>query len=123
MTNFNDYKKIIDTRGQLFAFNKIQKFDAKRLYLIEPEINVWRGKHFHKDCTQLILVFNGELTCKILDSSTGLIDEFILSAGSSFLQKPGLAFCFKSNLKDTKLLVMSDKEFDKNDYYEVALND
>jgi hypothetical protein len=121
MLNFDDYTRAIDDRGKLFAFNKLQQFDIKRVYLIEPEKNIWRGKHFHKECTQIVLVFNGELFCKVINENTKEVNEFVMPAGTSFCQTPGLAFCFKANLEDTKILVLSNREFDKNDYYEVSL--
>lgn len=120
----NNYLKIIDEkRGNLFAFNKFQNFYFKRFYLIEPEQNIWRGKHFHKECTQLITVINGEITCKLINNQSEIISNFLLKEGQIFLQQPNFALCFKSNLKNTKILVFSNKEFDSNDYYEVVTNE
>jgi hypothetical protein len=123
MINFDDYKSAIDDRGKLFAFNKLKQFDVKRVYLIEPEKDIWRGKHYHKECTQLILVLNGEINCKVINENTKDVNEFVMPAGTSFCQLPEMTFCFKGNLEDTKILVLSNREFDKNDYYEVTLND
>ena len=118
----NNYKKSFDERGILYAINSLNEFLVKRLYLIEPKQEVWRGKHYHKCCKQFIILLNGKLTCKTIDINNN-VKTFEMLPGSTYYQDIGNAFCFKSVSEDTKILVLCDKEFDKNDYYEVCLND
>ena len=113
-----DVKVAIDERGSLIALDKLKPFELKRLYLIEPTVGQWRGKHYHKLCNQLICVLSGQLNCRLIKNNESL--EFSLSAGETFLQKPYQAFTFVSSVENTKMLVLCSEEFDASDYYEVV---
>lgn len=119
LKKFENYILAKDERGSLFALNKIENFNAKRIYLIEPKKGHWRGKHYHKLCTQLIAVMCGTIECKIIDENLKEKKDLIrMNAGDVYIQKPGITFSFSSIEENTKIVILSDHEFDSSDYYE-----
>jgi dTDP-4-dehydrorhamnose 3,5-epimerase-like enzyme len=119
----NPNKISLDERGSLFAVNSLSEFKLKRLYLIEPTVGHWRGKHYHKESTQLIVVLNGEIECKIFDlDNQQNVNNFFMSTGCSFEQNPGITFSFRSKEQNTKILVLSNTELNESDYYEVKIS-
>lgn len=114
--NCETYKKFIDDKGSLIAFNEIESFETRRTFIINCKKNIWRGKHYHKKTTQIILVLSGEINVKITDS-TGDKQTAIMSEGSYYKQLPYTQFEFSANSEDALILALCDTEHDSNDYY------
>jgi dTDP-4-dehydrorhamnose 3,5-epimerase-like enzyme len=110
-----DFKKIEDNRGLLVVFDKIQKFDLRRFYIIECNLGMWRGNHYHKDATQLIGVINGQIEVELISKES--TEKFVMSPGDMFLQNPGFFFKFQSLDPSSSLIVLCDKEHNQSDYY------
>lgn len=110
-----DFKKITDERGLLTVINQIPNFLVNRLYLIEPSLGMWRGNHYHKISQQTICVLEGNFECKVTKESQ--IETFQIKPGDIFFQEKNVIFEFCAITEVSKLLILCDKEFDKNDYY------
>ena len=50
--------------------NKLSKFKIKRLFILDGKINVIRGKHAHKKCTQIFLPIKGKSEIKLTKKFT-----------------------------------------------------
>lgn len=113
------YKSSIDSRGTLFAFNEIKEFLARRVFFISCNKGHWRGKHYHKKTTQMVLVLSGQLEVKIT-SQKGEILQGLMVPGSSYLHVPNTQFEFCALSEDAQLLVLCDTLHDPEDYYVIS---
>ena len=121
LPTFLDHKVNIDERGILTSIDKFPDFDVRRFYLIEPKMGFWRGKHYHKQSAQIIVVLAGRIDCSVKDNNSSGHVEFSMNAGQSYYQDVNHSFAFKSCAGETKMIVFCDKEFDSKDYYEMEL--
>jgi len=104
-----------DNRGTLIVYDKFEKFDVKRFYIIECIENMWRGEHYHKSTTQLISVVKGRIEVSLIGRQTN--ESFEMSIGDMFLQLPYHFFTFRSLEPTSSILVLCDQEHDQLDYY------
>lgn len=114
----NEFLTVTDARGKLAAFNSIDDFLTRRAFVITCKKGFWRGKHYHKKSTQMILVMSGEIIARITNTETNITEETIFSPGSYYIQKPMLQFEFMSKEEESVLLVLCDSLHDPSDYYE-----
>jgi len=121
LPTFLDHKINIDKRGILTSIDKFHDFNVRRFYLIEPKIGFWRGKHYHKQSTQIIVVLAGRIDCRVKDNNSFEYVEFSMDAGQSYYQDVNSSFAFKSCVDETKIIVFCDKQFDSKDYYEMEI--
>lgn len=110
------YKSNVDSRGALFAFNEIEEFSACRVFFISCNKGHWRGKHYHKNTTQLVLVLSGQIEVKIT-SQAGEVIQGMMGPGTSYMQVPYTQFEFCALSEDAQLLVLCDTIHDSGDYY------
>lgn len=110
-----DFRVSEDDRGTLVAFDNFGSFNLKRFYVISCYKNKWRGNHYHKLSTQMILVIDGHLKVEISENGNKRIIEML--PGETFLQLPFTQFKFCSISETSKIIVLCDREFDNADYY------
>lgn len=115
----NEFLAVTDARGKLTAFNSIDDFLTRRAFIITCKKGFWRGRHYHKKSTQMILVMSGEIIARITNAETNESEEIIFPPGSCYVQKPMFQFEFMSKEEETVLLVLCDSLHDPSDYYEV----
>lgn len=111
-----DFKAFMDPRGTLKAFDKIGGFNVSRFYCIECRQGEWRGDHYHRQTTQLIFVTDG---CVEVMTSSATEEERVFQMGIGVMhqQKPGQKFKFRSLTPTSNLIVLCDREHDKEDYF------
>lgn len=110
-----DFRVSKDDRGTLTAFDKFGSFDLKRFYVINCLKDKWRGSHYHKLSTQMILVIDGRLEVEITENGSKRIIEML--PGETFVQLPFVQFKFRSLEDNSSIIVLCDKEHDLSDYY------
>jgi hypothetical protein len=111
----SDFKTTIDERGDLIAFNEIEKFSLSRFFLITCKKGNWRGKHYHKINKQVIFCLEGALKVKISNSNECNEEEML--PGMFFEQYPQIQFEFCAISEEAKILVICDSPHDPHDYY------
>jgi len=111
------FKTAADERGSLQAFNSLEAFPVKRIFLITCKKGNWRGKHYHKKTTQVILVLSGEIEVKIKDMSSGTLQVGTMNAGCMHTHLPLTQFDFCATSESASILVLCDTEYDQADYY------
>tara|TARA_Y100000816_G_C26068920_1_gene562024 strand:+ start:806 stop:1207 length:402 start_codon:yes stop_codon:yes gene_type:complete len=95
--------------------NKLSKFKIKRLFILDGKINVIRGRHAHKKCTQIFLPIKGKSEIKLTKNFTKkyLLDPKHLK----LLRVPPLTWCeIKFLEKDCLIIVLCDVNFNKKEY-------
>jgi dTDP-4-dehydrorhamnose 3,5-epimerase-like enzyme len=98
-------------------------FSIARIFNVRADKGCTRGRHAHRECTQLLICTNGtvKVTCDDgKQTSTYILDE----ANHGLLIEPGIWAEQKYVKKNTVLTVLCDLEYDENDYirdYEVFL--
>jgi len=112
-----------DHRGQICSLNSFHFDGVKRAYIIHhPDISVVRGWHAHQHERKWFYCLKGKFSVALVkvdnwDSpSIDLPPEiFHLSEDDSRLicVPAGYANCLKAHLKDSMMLVLSDKILDK----------
>lgn len=111
-----NFKSFFDERGALFAFDLLEEFSAKRAFLITCKKGNWRGGHYHKLTTQIILVFDGTINTKITNS-LGEVEIGTMTVGTQYRHNPYTQFEFCAQTDEAKILVLCDTLYDPNDYY------
>lgn len=115
----NEFLAVTDVRGKLTAFNSVDDFLTRRAFVITCKKGFWRGRHYHKISTQMILVMSGEIIARITNAETNESEEAALLPGSCYVQKPMIQFEFVSKEEESTLLILCDSLHDPTDYYEI----
>jgi hypothetical protein len=63
----------------------------------------------------MIYVIEGEIEVRVSTSETDI--SFLMKAGDGYLQSVYQKFEFRSTNGSSRLLILSDREHDKEDYY------
>ena len=84
--SFIKIKKIRNYNGTLIPLylKKIKSFKLKRFFIVNGKKNSLRGKHAHKQCTQIIYQINGETEIEILNKNK--YKYFLKSSQSKMLK-------------------------------------
>lgn len=98
----------------IFESNKKVPFYIKRIFTINTFEPTTRGHHAHKECSQLLIVLNGE--CKIICDDGKQKNEFILKQPSKGLLIPSTIWAKQEYQKNTILMVITDQYYDEEDY-------
>jgi UDP-2-acetamido-3-amino-2,3-dideoxy-glucuronate N-acetyltransferase len=101
--------------GDLYALNKIEQFDAKRMFYVTgvPKGAV-RGRHAHKKDKQLLVCLKGAV--KVTLDSGGSPSEFFLSEGKSLFMDSLVWGIQEYTTGEDVLLVLCSEEHDPEDY-------
>lgn len=110
------FKSSSDERGSLAAFNAFDEFLTKRAFLVTCKKGNWRGKHYHKETTQVIFVISGEIEVKVTDVSGDVVTG-TMTSGTYLTHSPYTQFEFCSSTEESQLLVLCNTVYDPTDYY------
>ena len=109
-------KTIKNNKGKLFLFEKIFiNFRLKRIFIINSEKKLIRGEHGHKMTNQIIVPLNYEVEIEIYKRNFKKKFKLKLNEALLIPKKNWVRIKFKNHR--TRLLIMSDKKFSKNDYF------
>ena len=89
-------------------------FTVQRLFVIKSTEKCNRGFHAHKECSQILVVLNGE--CKITCNDGISKKTVLLNKASEGLLIPPAIWAEQEYQPDTTLMVLTDKPYDENDY-------
>lgn len=98
----------------VYEGSKKVPFNISRLFTVKASEKCTRGFHAHKECTQVLIVLNGE--CKIICDDGANRNEIILNKSSEGLLIPPTIWAEQEYQSDTVLMVLTDKHYDENDY-------
>jgi UDP-2-acetamido-3-amino-2,3-dideoxy-glucuronate N-acetyltransferase len=122
MPNLNDIKidnlpKFRDARGSLVVaefFNYIPFSVVRLFYIHDAPINAVRGKHAHRRCRQYMICQTGRV---LIDATDGTQTRRIeLCSGQAVLIENGIFTSQTYVERDTVLLVLCDRLYEKDDY-------
>ena len=115
LINFDYYK---ETDGDLVVVEGHSDnvpFSIARIFNVRADKGSTRGRHAHRECTQLLICTNGtvEVTCDDgKQTSTYILDE----ANHGLLIEPGIWAEQKYIKENTVLTVLCDFLYDEGDY-------
>ena len=115
LINFDYYK---ETDGDLVVaegHSDNVPFSIARIFNVRADKGSTRGRHAHRECTQLLICTNGtvEVTCDDgKQTSTYILDE----ANHGLLIEPGIWAEQKYIKENTVLTVLCDFLYDEGDY-------
>lgn len=98
----------------VYESGKHVPFHVQRIFVINAKETCNRGFHAHKECTQLLIVLNGE--CKVTCDDGTTRKDIILNKSSEGLLIPPTLWAEQEYQPDTILMVLTDQPFDENDY-------
>ena len=124
MPNVNDIKidnlpTFRDARGDLVAvdFARFVPFPVARLFYVrDVPINTTRGQHAHRQGWQYLICQVGRVLVDATDGARSLRME--LTAGQAVLMESGIFFGETYLERETVLLVLCDRPYDRKDYIE-----
>lgn len=113
----DDLPSYRDARGNLVVaeLGKYVPFDVVRLFYVhDVPINTVRGQHAHRDCRQYMICQSGQV---LVDASDGSRRRQIkLNPGQAILMGTGIFYSETYLDRDSALLVLCDKPYDRSDY-------
>lgn len=110
-------KIITDNLSKLFVYQLRKNFalNLKRFFIVEGLKGQLRGKHAHKKSKQIIFCING--ACKIFLDNGKKKSSIILTDSTLGIEVPRLVWSEQLYIKkNTKILVLTDKDYNKDDY-------
>ena len=122
MTSVHDLKLVevssfSDGLGDLVALEEEVDLPIriKRVFVVSGSPGVTRGKHAHKQLTQILVCVHG--SCKVLCDDGSSTKEFILDGIDQLLIiPPGIWAEQTYSTQNTVLMVLCDLPFDEGDY-------
>ena len=106
-----------DRQGLLVAYNGIADFgmDIRRVFVVTGHANSLRGKHAHKELTQIMVCVQG--ACRVVCDDGAERREFMLDQANLALVVPNGIWAEQHYIEeDTVLVVLCDLPYDENDY-------
>ena len=90
-------------------------FDIVRVFVVGADGGQQRGRHAHKECTQLMVCLNGacEVTC---DDGHSKSTFYLESPDKGLMVPPSIWSEQTYKNENTLLMVLCDRPFDENDY-------
>ena len=107
----------------IFEGLKEVPFEIARVFVVHTKEVVNRGHHAHKECTQLLVVLNGQ--CTVICDDGHDRKEIVLTKTSEGLLIPPTIWAEQIYTKETILMVLTDRPYDEEDYirnYKTFLN-
>ncbi len=98
----------------VYEGDKKVPFTINRLFTVKASQKCTRGFHAHKECTQILIVLNGE--CKVTCDDGAKRKEIILNKSVEGLLIPATIWAEQEYQPGTVLMVLTDKHYDENDY-------
>ena len=113
------FKSSKNKHGKLKIFDKLKKFNTKRVFMIQMKRHDIRGNHWHKKHNQILLIFDGKIKIHFFNAKKNTKEkEKILREGEHFEMKKNIHIKFVA-LKKSTIVVLADKDFDKEDYFKI----
>jgi len=109
-----------DSLGQLVAFEGQANLpiEIQRVFVVSANAGVTRGKHAHKQLTQVLACVHGE--CKVICDDGESRREFVLSGINQVLRiPPGIWAEQDYTQEGTVLMVLCDLPYDESDYIRI----
>ena len=106
-----------DKNSRLILFEIPQNFYLKRIFTISSKKKCIRGNHAHKKCTQIIQYLSGKVRLKIFNTKNEKA-IFTLSTKKSLILIPPYNWLTIYMGNESKLNVLADKVYDRNEYIE-----
>lgn len=107
----------LDVEGFLAAYDAVSDFqiDVKRIFVVSSHKDAQRGRHAHKELTQILICVSG--ICRVtIDDGTDRKD-ILLDRPNLALKIPNHIWAEQnSEMDNTVLVVACDLPFDENDY-------
>jgi dTDP-4-dehydrorhamnose 3,5-epimerase-like enzyme len=104
-------------QGLLVAYNGSVDFgmDLKRVFIVTGHANSIRGKHAHKELTQIMVCAQG--ACRVVCDDGEERREFALNQANRALVVPNGIWAEQLYVEDgTVLIVLCDLPYDESDY-------
>ena len=98
----------------VYEGSKVVPFPINRMFVVKSVKHTTRGSHAHKECSQLLVVLNGE--CKITCDDGFERKNITLNKASEGLLIPPTIWAEQEYQPNTILVVLTDKPYDENDY-------
>lgn len=121
MHNLNEIQIItfpmFDSRESFLVVFESEKqipFKIERIFTVKSIETSTRGFHAHKECSQLLIVLNGE--CKITCDDGSEKKEYILNQPSKGLLIPPTIWAEQEYQPNTILMVITDRAYEESDY-------
>jgi len=115
-----DLINIKDETGMLVVAEagKQIPIDFKRLFVVSGETHITRGRHAHKELTQVLICVNGR--CHVVcDDGKTKIENTLQPSGKALLIPPGIWSEQTYVSPETVLVVLCDLPYDETDYIRV----
>lgn len=112
-----DVASFSDRQGLLVAYDGIADFsvDIRRVFVVTGHANSLRGKHAHKELTQILVCVQG--ACRVVCDDGAERREFILDRANSALVVPNGIWAEQFYIEEgTVLIVLCDLPYDESDY-------
>lgn len=104
-------------QGLLVSYNGSVDFgmDIKRVFIVTGHANSMRGKHAHKELTQILVCVQG--ACRVVCDDGAERREFALNQANRALVVPNGIWAEQLYVEDgTVLIVLCDLPYDESDY-------
>ena len=107
-----------DKRGKLISLsNKYLKIKIKRVFIItSSKKSIVRGEHAHKKCRQILCLIGGKANLEITNKYKKKRKIIFDKIGMMFDIKPRNWVKIKMLKKNTIILVLCDREYERSDY-------
>ena len=112
-----DLQTLSDDTGRLVIMESGESLNLtiKRVFTVLDHKNIRRGRHAHKECTQILICQNG--ICQVLCDDGKQKKMFVIDNPSKGLYIPASIWSEQIYKTDnTLLLVLCDQLYDKEDY-------
>jgi dTDP-4-dehydrorhamnose 3,5-epimerase-like enzyme len=89
-------------------------FRIARVFMVCSESSIERGKHMHKQCSQVMFCIQGKTTVRYSDGRDWRVLELDSNTAGAFV--PPTIWAEQIYEKDSKLLVFCDRDYEADDY-------
>jgi dTDP-4-dehydrorhamnose 3,5-epimerase-like enzyme len=114
---FFEIESRTDARGSLFPC-ELRDFSTKRMFFIKDvPAGMFRGEHAHKETDQFLFCISGNIEITFFDGKNET--TFSLKEGNYVFEKRMTWTTMKFVESKSILLVLSNKEYDPNDYIRI----
>jgi dTDP-4-dehydrorhamnose 3,5-epimerase-like enzyme len=112
-----DVPSIANEQGTLVAYTRNVDLDIeiKRLFIVTGHANSLRGKHAHRELTQIFVCVQG-VCCVVCDDGVER-RKFVLDQANRALVLPNDIWAEQTYIEEgTVLVVLCDRPYDESDY-------
>ena len=112
-----NFKKHKHENGELCVYEcgQLVPFNVRRVFTVSAKLNDIRGKHAHKQCSQLLICVFGKIrvTC---DDGFNITNYELDNMELGLLVPPGIWAKQEYLLDDSVLMVLCDSNYEESDY-------